>query len=169
MRAGRKELFAALEGLGIATTTVEHAALFSVEEARAGRGDLPGAHTKNLFLKSKKGSLWLVVALESTKVDLTALSKAKGCGRFSFAKPEQMRETLGVEPGSVTPFALINDRGSEVRLILDQAMMAHETLNFHPMENTATTAIGRDDLLTFLRAHDHEPEILSLDFGAPAA
>ena len=162
MTAARKDLFARLEHLGIATRTREHAALFSVEEARALRGEIPGAHSKNLFLKSKKGSLWLVVALETTQVDLTALAKQKGCGRFSFAKPGLMADVLGVAPGAVTPFALINDREARVNVLLDAALMDQGELNFHPLENTATTTIGRDDLLAFLADCGHAPEIIDL-------
>ena len=169
MVAGRQELFAKLDELGIATSTHEHAALFSVEEARAMRGEIPGAHSKNLFLKSKKGALWLVVALETTTVDLTGLSKSFGCGRFSFGNADLLRQTLGVEPGSITPFALINDTETQVRIILDQALMAQENLNFHPLDNTATTTIARDDLIAFLEACGHTPEVLPLHTGqAPA-
>ncbi len=168
MAAGRRELFARLDELGIATRTAEHAALHSVEESRALRGEIAGAHSKNLFLKAKKGSLWLVVALETTRVDLNALARAKRCGRFSFASPELLDEALGVEPGSVTPFALINDGEARVNVVLDRALMAHEALNFHPLENTATTTIARGDLLAFLAACGHEPEIRDLEPGARA-
>ncbi len=168
MTAGRADLFAKLDTLGIATRTREHDALFSVEEARALRGEIPGAHSKNLFLKSKKGSLWLVIALETTEIDLNGLAKAKGCGRFSFARAELMVETLGVEPGSVTPFALINDRAGRVNVVLDAALMAHDELNFHPLENTATTTIARDGLLVFIAACGHQPEILDLTAAPPA-
>jgi Ala-tRNA(Pro) deacylase len=162
MTAGRADFFAKLDALGIVTRTREHDALFSVEDARALRGEIPGAHSKNLFLKSKKGSLWLVIALETTEIDLNGLAKAMGCGRFSFARAELMVETLGVEPGSVTPFALINDRTRRVNVVLDAALMAHEELNFHPLENTATTTIARDGLLAFIAACGHQPEILDL-------
>jgi len=162
MAAGRQELVAWLDDLGIATATHQHVELFSVEEARALRGEIPGAHSKNLFLKSKKGSLWLVVALETTRVDLTVLSKSLRCGRFSFGSADLLHQTLGVEPGSVTPFALINDTVRQVRIILDHGLMTHENLNFHPLDNTATTTIARDDLIAFLEACGHTPEILPL-------
>ena len=168
MGSGREALFARFDALGIVTETREHEALFSVEQSRALRGKIPGAHSKNLFLKSKKGSLWLVVALETTQIDLTGLAKAKHCGRFSFGKPELMRDVLGVEPGSVTPFALINDTERRVSVVLDEALMAHEMLNFHPLENTATTTIPRAGLLAFLASCAHEPEILPLE-RAPSA
>lgn len=162
MTAGRNDLFAMLERLGIATRTREHDALFSVEEARALRGEITGAHSKNLFLKSKKGTLWLVVALETTRVDLNGLAKQMGCGRFSFANAELMADILGVESGSVTPFALINDGAVCVNVVLDAALMAHDELNFHPLENTATTTISRDDLLAFMAACGHQPETFDL-------
>ena len=162
MPFGRRELFEKLAELGVETETVEHEPLFTVEESQALRGKIPGAHTKNLFLKCSKGSIWLVVAKEDTTVDLKGLAKHLGAGRFSFGKPELLLEILGVAPGAVTPFALINDRDKQLGLVLDQALMAHKRLNFHPLENSATTAIGRDDLLAFIRACGHEPAILAL-------
>jgi len=110
MRSDRAKLFARLEELGIASTTVEHAPMFTVEQSIALRGTIPGAHTKNLFLKDTDGRMVLVVAKEDTKVDLKGLAKRLGCGRFSFGKPELLKQVLGIEPGSVTAFALINER-----------------------------------------------------------
>src|SRR5262245_11212771 len=133
MAATREDLFARLGGLGIETVTVEHPALFTVEESKRLRGDIPGAHSKNLFLKCKKGTLWLVVALESTAVDLKTLHGRLGCGRLSFGSAELLEEVLGVTPGSVTPFSVINDTRSQVRVVLDQALMAYDRLNFHPL------------------------------------
>ncbi len=162
MGATRDELLARLAELGIATTTHEHPPLHTVEESRALRGAIAGAHSKNLFLKDKKGALWLVVALESTPVDLKSLHKRIGAGRLSFGKPELMREVLGVEPGSVTPFALINETARELRVILDEALLAHEVLNFHPLVNTATTSISRDDFLRFIAVCGHQPRCMML-------
>ncbi len=162
MSATRDDLFARLAELGIKTTTHEHPPLHTVEESQALRGEIPGAHTKNLFLKDKKGVLWLITALEDTPVDLKTLHKQLGSGRLSFGKPELMREVLGVEPGSVTPFVLINESAREVNFVLDAALLAYETLNFHPLVNTATTSIAREDFLKFVVACGHEPLRLPL-------
>jgi Ala-tRNA(Pro) deacylase len=154
------ELFAYLDNLGIAHQTVHHAAVFSVDEARTLRGTIAGGHTKNLFLRDKKGALFLVVAPEDAVIELKSLHRRLGAsGRFSFASAELMRETLGVEPGSVTPFAVINDRAVRVTVVLDVAMMMQQTLNFHPLANTGTTTISRDGLLKFLEATGHRPRI----------
>ena len=126
------------------------------------RGALPGGHTKNLFLKDKKGGLWLVVAREDMAVDLKALSTILGAPRFSFGAPELLIATLGVPPGSVTPFALMNDRERRVRVVLDEGMLASDPLNFHPLRNDRTTSIAARDLLAFVRACGHEPAILPL-------
>ena len=160
MPASLDELFAYLDSLGIAHRTVSHPPVFTVEEARASRGELAGGHTKNLFLRDKKGALYLVVALEDAAIELKSLHRLLGAsGRFSFGSVELMRETLGVEPGSVTPFALINDKTARVTVVLDAAMMRPETLNFHPLRNTATTSIAREGLLKFLEATGHRPRI----------
>lgn len=163
MPASRDDLFAYLAGLGIATSTVEHAAVFSVAESEELERDLPGGHTKNLFLKDSDGALFLVIAHAHAKVDLKWLSRSLGAGRFSFGKPELLAEVLGVPPGSVTALALINDTANRVQVIVDKALMRHDTVNCHPLENTATTNIARDDLLRFIRATGHEPRIAALD------
>ena len=162
MPASRDDLFAFLDSLAITTTTVEHPPLHTVEESRVLRGEIPGGHCKSLFLKDRKGALWLVVALEDARVDLNRLAKLLGAARLSFGRPELLDEVLGVTPGSVTPFALINDRDGRVGVVLDQAMMAHDPLNYHPLTNEATTTIARDDLLRFIRACGHVPRILAL-------
>jgi Ala-tRNA(Pro) deacylase len=154
------QLFTFLAGLGISHQTVQHPAVFTVEEARALRGKVPGGHTKNLFLRDKKGSLYLVVAPEDAAIELKSLHRLLGAtGRFSFGPAELMRETLGVEPGSVTPFAAINDKAGRVTVVLDAAMMREPMLNFHPLVNTGTTTISRDGLLKFLEATGHTPRI----------
>ena len=162
MPATRHDLFARLEGLGIVTRTVEHAAVFTVDEARRLRGEIPGAHTKNLFLIDKDGRLWLVVALEDAAIDLKALPGKVGAGRVSFGKPERLREALGIEPGSVTPFALINDVDNRVSVVLDEAMMREPYLNCHPLENTATTTIASGELLRFIRSCGHSPKVVAV-------
>ena len=160
--ASREQLFQRLAGLGIETTTREHRAVFTVAESQDLRGALPGAHCKSLFLKDKKGTLWLVVALEERPLDLKALAPVIGAARISFASPERLRENLGVEPGSVTPFALINDPECRVRVVLDAEMMAADIANFHPLSNDATTAIAPGDLLRFIADCGHAPAIVDL-------
>jgi Ala-tRNA(Pro) deacylase len=158
------DLKAFLDALGIATTTVTHPALFTVEESQALRGTVPGAHTKNLFLKDKKDRLFLVTVLEDAEVELKHLHHViGGSGRLSFGRPELLMEKLGVVPGAVTPFGAINDRPPSVTIVLDAALMAHASINCHPLVNTATTTIAAADLVAFLRATGHEPRILPVD------
>jgi Ala-tRNA(Pro) deacylase len=161
MPATPEDLFAMLDRLGIAHATVTHPPLFTVEESRALRGTIPGGHSKNLFLRDKKGALYLVSALEDAVIELKSLHRVLGAnGRFSFGSAELMRETLGIEPGAVTPFAALNDQAGRVTAVLDAAMMAHAQLNFHPLRNSMTTTIARDDLVRFLAATGHPPRIL---------
>lgn len=155
-------LYERLRALGIIWKTYEHAPVFTVEEAAALYASQPGGHTKNLFLKDRKNGLWLVVARDELKIDLNALASRLGAPRFSFSSAELLSEVLGVEAGSVTPFAVMNDVTSKVRLVLDAEMLALEPLNFHPLRNDRTTAITAADLLKFVRACEHEPVILSL-------
>ncbi|QCK84870.1 prolyl-tRNA synthetase associated domain-containing protein [Phreatobacter aquaticus] len=159
--ARRADLFATFDRLGIATTTHEHVAVFTVAESQHVKDTIPGGHTKNLFLKDKKSRLFLVVALGSAVIDLKRLHEVIGAnGRLSFGSGELLEEVWGVKPGSVTPFGAIADPGGRVTVVLDQAMMEHEVLNYHPLENTATTSIARADLVTFLKATGHDPLIL---------
>ncbi|HKA75057.1 MAG TPA: prolyl-tRNA synthetase associated domain-containing protein [Xanthobacteraceae bacterium] len=163
MAATPADLFALLDRLGIAHRTVAHPPLFTVEQSRGLRGSIPGGHTKNLFLKDKKGALFLVVALEDATLDLKGLHRRLGAaGRFSFGSADLLRVVLGVEPGAVTPFAAMNDADRRVTVVLEAAMMAHDTLNYHPLDNTMTTSIGRDDLVRFLEATGHVPRIEAL-------
>lgn len=162
MAATRNELMAFLGKLGIESATVEHPALFTVAESQRLRGEITGGHTKNLFLKDKKGALFLVVAQEDTAIDMKGLHKVIGSARLSFGKPDLLLEVFGVLPGSVTPFAAINDEATRVKVILDEDLMRHGRLNFHPLENTATTSIAAADLIVFLRATGHEPKITTL-------
>lgn len=155
-------LFAKLAELGIATETLEHSAVFTVAESAHLDRALPGGHTKNLFLKDDKGALWLVVAETTTRVDLKGLSKKIGSGRLSFGKPELLAEALGVQPGSVTAFAAMNDIAGRVRVIVDRNLSAHATVNCHPLRNTATTNIAFTDLLRFLEATGHEAKVVDL-------
>lgn len=162
----REGLLAFLDALGITHTTHDHAPVFTVAESDAIKAHMPGGHTKNLFLKDKKGNLVLISAEHSTQIELKRLHERLDCGRLSFGSAERLQDALGVTPGSVTAFALVNDPERHVRFILDAALMEHGTLNFHPMKNDATTAISREDLLAFLAALGREPEIM--DFTPPA-
>jgi Ala-tRNA(Pro) deacylase len=162
------ELFETLTRLGIAHSTVKHPPLFTVEQSRALRGQIPGGHTKNLFLRDKKYELYLVVTLEDADIELKGLHRQLGAsGRFSFGASDLLREVLGVEPGAVTPFGAINDAASRVTVVLDAAMMEHVTLNFHPLVNTMTTSIGRGDLLKFLESTGHLARIERLSDRPP--
>jgi Ala-tRNA(Pro) deacylase len=156
------DLFARLDALGIAHKTFAHAPVFTVEESDSLGLDMPGCHTKNLFLKDRKGGLWLAVVRSELRVDLNALSKALDCPRFSFGSAELLIATLGVPPGSVTPFSLINEREGIVRLVLDEGMLAQHPLNFHPLRNDRTTAISPADLLAFVRDTGHEPIVIAI-------
>jgi Ala-tRNA(Pro) deacylase len=160
-----QQLFARLDELGLAYATVEHAPVFTVEQAKQHRGVLPGHHIKNLFLRNKKEAMWLVVAIEDRAIDLKQLGDRLGAGRLSFGSPERLRTYLGVEPGSVTPFAVINDTGHAVRLVLDSGLTADGAINAHPLTNTMTTAITLADLLRFFEATGHAPDWLDLATG----
>ena len=163
MPATRNDLFARLAELGIATTTVEHPPLFTVKQSKALRGDLPGGHCKNLFLKDKKDRFFLLTVDEEAEVDLKQVHQLIGAsGRVSFGRPEMLMELLGVIPGAVTPFGLINDTGNHVQFFLDSELMESEIFNAHPLTNEATTSIARADLLRFVEATGHQPTILKL-------
>ena len=166
MPASADDLMAFLADLGIETRTVTHPPLFTVEQSKELRGDLPGGHTKNLFLKDKKGRLFLVTCDESRKVDLKALEKAIGAARVSFGKPDLLMETLGVSPGAVTAFGILNDRAEphRVTFAIDAALLAHDVINCHPLHNEATTAISPEDLMRFMRACGHA--VTEVDFDA---
>ncbi len=163
MPASPDELFAYLDRLGVVHTTVTHPPLFTVEQSQALRGTIPGGHTKNLFLKDKKGALFLVTAPEDSQIELKSLHRVLGAsGRFSFGSAELMRETLGVDPGAVTPFGALNDTGGRVTIVLDEALLMHDTINCHPLVNTMTTSIPREGLLAFLAATGHKPRIMAV-------
>jgi Ala-tRNA(Pro) deacylase len=161
-------LLAYLAELGIVTETIEHEPVFTVAESRPVKRRIPGAHSKNLFVKDKKGRLFLITAQDETAIDLKRAHGAIGAsGRLSFGSAEQLRAVLGVEPGSVTPFAVVNDRAAQVTMILDANLMAHERVNFHPLVNSMTTGISREDLMRFLRATGHEPALVRLPEPPP--
>ena len=154
------ELLSFLDELDIPTTTVEHAPVFTVEEAKRVRAPLEGGHCKSLFLRNKKGAMWLVVLFEDTVVDLRRLGDVIGAGRVGFASPERLDRYLGVIPGAVTPFAVINDEGGEVTVVLESGLLNTNPLHFHPLDNGRTTAISPEDLLRFLEAAGHPPALL---------
>jgi Ala-tRNA(Pro) deacylase len=159
----RADLFALLDRLGVAHRTIEHPAVFRVGEGGEAEAALPGGHTKNLFLKDAKGQAWLVSALQHARIDLKALPAAIGSARLSFGSAQLMGELLGVTPGSVTAFALINDPARRVRFVLDSGLAAADPINFHPLENTATTAVSQAGFRRFLAALGVTP--LIVDFA----
>ena len=171
MAATRAQLMDFLAGLGIEVSTVDHQPVFTVAESGDLHERIPGGHTKNLFLKDKKGRLFLVVALHDAEIDLKKVHQVIGAqGRVSFGNADLLMEVLGVVPGSVTPFSLINDREAlRVTPVFDAAMMEHEVLNYHPLSNDATTSIGRDDLVAFAKACGHEPQVLAVSVQAQEA
>lgn len=164
MPASRFALFAMLDDLGIAHSTVDHAPIFTVEEGQDIKANMPGGHTKNLFLKDKAGALFLICALGDTPIKINKLHPVIGCKRLSFGKPDLLLEHLGVTPGSVTLFSVMNDSAGAVQLILDKALLDHDIVNFHPLLNDATTAISSKDMVTFAKAAGHDP--LIVDFAA---
>jgi len=155
-------LLARLDALGIAAHTVTHPPVFTVEQAKALRGELPGHHIKNLFLRNKKKAMWLVVCLEDRRIDLKALAITLDAGRFSFGSASRLMTYLGVEPGSVTPFAAINDTNGQVTVVLDTAILAEGPVNCHPLVNHMTTAIAPADLIRFLESTGHDPNLLDM-------
>jgi Ala-tRNA(Pro) deacylase len=159
----RKSLLAQLDAWGISTTTTDHEPLFTVEQSTKVHRQVEGAHTKNLFLKDKKGALFLVTAEHATQVNLKNLHKKLGCGRLSFGNADLMEQHLGVTPGSVTALAVLNDVNHTVTFVLDQSLMQAEIINAHPLENTATTSIARDDLLAFVEKTGHAVTVVDLE------
>jgi Ala-tRNA(Pro) deacylase len=163
------ELSTFLSDLGIATRTVSHPPLFTVEQSQALRGEIAGAHTKNLFLKDKKGALFLVVAREEAAIDLKKLHERIGAsGRLSFGKPELLFDILGVTPGAVTVFGLINDRDAHLNLVIDSGLLESDQINCHPLVNTATMTIAAADLLAFVAATGHTAKVIDLGGQPPA-
>jgi len=156
----RSDLMAFLDAHDIAHATIDHPAVFRVGEGEAIKAAMPGAHTKNLFLKDAKDAFWLISAAVDTRIDLKRLPPVIGAGRLSFASPRALMEILGVTPGSVTAFALVNDFGGRVRFVLDKRLAEADVLNFHPLTNTATTAVGRADFFRFLEAIEVTPVII---------
>jgi len=163
MPATRLDLFSKLHELGIAHETYEHAPVFTVEESADIKANMPGGHSKNLFLKDKAGAFFLVCAQSDTPIKINKLHPLLGCKRLSFGKAEALIEKLGVTPGSVTLFSVMNDVAGEVTLVIDQRLTEHDLVNFHPLLNDATTAISSDDMVKFAKATGHDPIILDLE------
>ena len=163
MPKSAEELFAFLDGLGIRVATTTHPPLFTVANSQALRGQIEGGHTKNLFLKDKKDNYYLVTLDEDATVDLKSIHQKIGAAsRVSFGKPEALLDLLGVTPGAVTVFGLINDTERKVKMVLDSPLLDHPVINAHPLSNEATTSITKNDLLLFLNATGHEPAILKV-------
>lgn len=162
MAATPNDLFARLDALGVTHSTHQHPAAFTVEEGEAVWGSIPGVHCKNLFLKDAKAKLWLVVAPHDRMINLKSLPERIGSARLSFGQPPLLQEVLGITPGSVTPFALINDTQKRVNVVLDAWMMAQPLVNYHPLVNTATTTISSTDLRLFIKSCGHDCQTLSL-------
>ncbi|MHA1529019.1 MAG: prolyl-tRNA synthetase associated domain-containing protein [Alphaproteobacteria bacterium] len=162
-KAGEAELYALFAEHGIAYGHHTHPALFTVADSQALRGELPGGHVKNMFMKDKKGAIWLATCLEDRRIRIRDLEKEIGAKGLSFGREELLWETLGVLPGAVTPFGLINDRAQRVRVALDAQMLERDPLNFHPLHNEATTAISKDGFLKFLELTGHQPVLVDFD------
>ena len=157
-------LLAFLDEIGVSYDLHRHAALFTVEDSKAATAHLPGAHTKNMFLKERKGGFWLVTCLEDRRIRIKHLEKAIGAKRLSFGAAEDLWDKLGVRPGAVTPFAAYTDRDAhQVRVALDAQMMAISPQNFHPLHNEATIAVSADGLTNFFAATGHQPELVDFD------
>lgn len=157
-----EDLLALLNDVGITFELHHHRAVFSVGEADEVDAAIPGAHTRNLFLRDKKGNMFLVTLMAHTKIDLNKLAQLLGMGRISFGSPERLMTYLGVTPGSVTPFSIINDQDKKVTLVLDAEMMAQDIINFHPLINTMTVGLKPHDLLRFLEHINVSPNIMDL-------
>lgn len=159
----KEQLFAFLDELGLPHSTKSHPPVFTVAESESLRDEIPGGHTKNLFVKDKKDRFFVVTVEERATVDLKQIHKIIGASsRVSFGSPEKMLEFLGVVPGSVTVFGAINDTGNNVTFVLDEDLMRYDIINGHPLTNDATTSIARDDLVRFLKATGHEPLVLKV-------
>jgi Ala-tRNA(Pro) deacylase len=162
--AGQAELYALLDANGIAYTHHTHPPLFTVADSRSLRGELPGGHVKNMFMKDKRGAIWLATCLEDRQIRIRDLEKEIGARGLSFGREDLLWDVLGVRPGAVTPFGLINECAPRrVSLALDAQMLERDPLNFHPLHNEATTTISRDGFLKFLTLTGHQPVLVDFD------
>jgi len=158
-----EDLFAFLAGLNISVATATHPPLFTVADSQALRGEIPGAHTRNLFLRDRRDRHFLLTVEEEAGIDLKRIHHVIGAsGKVSFGRPDRLLDLLGVAPGAVTAFGLLNDAAGAVTIVFDEALMRHDVINAHPLTNEATTSIARDDLMRFVRATGHEPLVLKL-------
>ncbi len=156
-----------LKTLGLPHTVHEHDAVYTVAESKQIDAAIPGCHTRNMFLKDKKGAMFLITLRHDTLIDLKKLSDVLGSGRFSFGSPERLWENLGVRPGSVTPFAIVNDKNHVVTLVLEEAMMGEEIVNYHPLINTMTVGLTPQHLLRYLDSIGVSPRIVDLSTAQP--
>lgn len=164
-----ESLLAQLDELGIVYTTYTHKAVFTVEESDTIHADMPGMHCRNLFLRDKKKNMFLVVAANETMIDLKKLAPMIDGGRLSFGSADRLWENLGVTPGSVCPFSIVNDTDQNVKIILDQKMMSADIVNYHPMINTMTIGLSPKDLVKYIEFTNHKPYIVDLTDAAPDA
>lgn len=155
-------LFELFDQIGICYTNHHHVPTFTVEESQKLKHHIPGAHTKNLFLYNRKEEYFLITMLHDRRLDIKSFEKQLGRGRLSFASPRRLMACLGVEPGSVTPFGVVNDTEHKVMVILDKDMMDYELLNYHPLQNDMTVSLGRDDFHKFYAYTQHDPQVLNL-------
>ena len=155
-------LLALLAGLGVEAHTYDHAPVLTVAEAKVATAHVEGCHCKNLFLEERGGSSWLVVLREEKPLDLKALAEALGTRRLSFASAAKLEEKLGVASGAVTPFAVVNDPGRTVRVVLDRDLLSRALLKFHPLVNSKTTVVSPAGLLRFLESREHPPTFVDL-------
>ena len=157
-----EQILAHLTTLGIPTETITHPPVFTVEEAKTVRDLTKGGHVKNLFLRNKKGAMWLITLMEDKRVDLKALGEVLGSGKLSFGSPERLEQYLGVYPGSVTALAIHNDTAGQVAFVMDQDLFEHETINVHPLRNDMTTNMKTEDVVAFAKAANHMPAIIQI-------
>ncbi len=162
MMDAETQLYDDLAALGIVHARYEHAPVFTVAESNLHNHQIPGAHTKNLFLKDKAGSFFLVTVPADARVNLKLLPIAIGSGRLSFGKAEDMQHLLGITPGSVTALAAINDVRGKVRFVIDAALLRAASVNCHPLRNTATLGLSPDDLVRALTFWQHAPLVTNI-------
>jgi Ala-tRNA(Pro) deacylase len=162
-----QQLLDVLSQLGVDYQLYKHEAIFTVAEGEHLKANIPGVHCRNLFLRDKKKNMFLIVAANDTQIDLKKLQPLIGSARLSFGSPERLWENLGVRPGSVCPYAVINDKDNHVKVILDKNMMDEDVVNYHPLLNTMTIGIRPDDLVLFLNHCNHDPVILDLKPAEP--
>lgn len=159
---GEAGLLADLRALAIPFAAHEHQAVFTVAESDAVHAAMPGAHTKNLFLKDKGGAFWLVTVPSDARVNLKALPAAIGCKHVSFGKAEDMERLLGIAPGSVTPLAAINAMPGSLTVVLDAVLADADPVNVHPLRNTATLGLSGAAIIDLLRHWGHTPQVAAI-------